>query len=69
MTDEPDDLDETIELSEEEIQEMVDEALDMLALTLPDDADDAWWAEVRATVEQRAAAMLVADEGENEAEG
>jgi hypothetical protein len=38
---------------------MVEEALDILALALPDDADDAYWAQVRATVEQRAADLMV----------
>lgn len=61
MTDETEDLDETIELSEEELHEMVEEALDILALTLPDEAGDDYWAEIRATVEKRAADMLVED--------
>jgi hypothetical protein len=59
MTDMNDDMPETIEISDEELEEMVEEALDILALALPDDADDAYWAQVRATVEQRAADLMV----------
>jgi hypothetical protein len=65
MTDMSDMTEETVEISDEELEEMVEEALDILALALPDDADDAYWAQVRATVEQRAADLMVEvpDEG------
>jgi hypothetical protein len=33
--------DEGVELSEEELQELVDEAIDIIALSLPEDADEA----------------------------
>lgn len=65
MTDLSDD-DEVIEVSEEDLAEMVEEARDILALALPEDADDAWWRELREDVERRAQAM--ADGGENEDE-
>jgi hypothetical protein len=65
MTDLSDD-DEVIEVSEEDLAEMVEEARDILALALPEDADDAWWRELREDVERRAQAM--ADGGEDEDE-
>lgn len=59
------DVDETVEISEEELNEMVEEAKDIIALALPEDAGDAYWAELRADIERRAADMLVEDDDED----
>ncbi len=45
------------EISEEEFEAMLDEAIDVIALALPDDAEDEYWANFRRIVEQRAKAM------------
>ena len=63
-----DDDDDTVEISEEELAEMVEEAIDIIALALPEDADDSYWAALRQKVERRAAEMLVEpDEDDDEA--
>ncbi|HEY9218914.1 MAG TPA: hypothetical protein VIO94_12745 [Phenylobacterium sp.] len=59
MTDTPED---TIELTIEQLEEMVDDAIDVLALALPEDAGDEYWRTLRDEVERRAAAMLEADD-------
>lgn len=48
----------TIELTTEQLEEMVDDALDVLALALPDEAGDEYWRALRAEVERRAQEML-----------
>lgn len=57
--------DEPIEISEEELEAMVAEAIDIIALALPDDADDAYWASFRQRVESRAREIMV-DAGDAE---
>jgi hypothetical protein len=49
---------ETIELTVEQLEEMVDDALDVIALALPDDAGDEYWRTLREEVERRAQQML-----------
>lgn len=66
MTQVPEDDDETIEISEEELEEMVEEAIDILALALPEGADDSYWAALRDKVERRSAEMLVESDDDEE---
>lgn len=55
----------TIELTTEQLEEMVDDALDVIALALPDDAGDEYWRALRAEVERRAQEMYAeGDDGE-----
>lgn len=54
-------IEETIELTVEQLEEMVDDALDVLALALPEDAGDEYWRELRQEVERRAEHMLEED--------
>lgn len=54
-------IEETIELTVEQLEEMVDDALDVLALALPEDAGDEYWRELRQEVERRAEQMLEED--------
>ncbi|MFC3078134.1 hypothetical protein ACFODL_08555 [Phenylobacterium terrae] len=58
---------ETIELTTEQLEEMVDDALDVIALALPDDAGDEYWRALREEVERRAKEML-ADVDDDEAQ-
>ena len=53
---------EPIEVSEEELEAMVAEAIDIIALALPDDADDEYWAAFRQRVERRAKEIVIDDE-------
>lgn len=57
---------ETIELTVEQLEEMVDDALDVLALALPEDAGDEYWRELRQEVERRAKLMLEEDDDDAE---
>lgn len=59
---------ETIELTVEQLEEMVDDALDVIALALPDDAGDDYWRALREEVERRAQQML-AEADDEEPEG
>lgn len=56
----------TIELTTEQLEEMVDDAIDVIALALPEDAGDEYWRALRAEVERRAQEML-ADVDDDEA--
>ena len=59
---------ETIELTVEQLEEMVDDALDVIALALPEDAGDEYWRALREEVERRAEQMLAeVDDEEPEA--
>jgi hypothetical protein len=60
--------DDSVELSEDELQELVDEAIDIIALSLPEDADDDYWRAFRETVERRAREMLIGDETDADAD-
>ena len=53
MTDASDD----IELTDEDLQQMLDEAIDIIAMTLPTEAGDEYWATFRQIVEARAQEM------------
>lgn len=64
MTDMNDD-DEAIEITEEQLEEMVEDAIDVLALALPDDAGDEYWRTLREEVERRSRDMIAAVEAED----
>jgi hypothetical protein len=51
---------ETIELTTEQLEEMLDDALDVIALALPDDAGDEYWRSLRDEVERRSQEMMAA---------
>jgi len=58
--------DATDELDPDELDEMFEAAIDVLALTLPEDAADEHWQRIRELVEQRAAEMAEdVDEGDD----
>ena len=59
MAENPDD---EIELSDEDLQEMLEEAIDVLAMTLPENAGDEYWRTLRQLVEQRAQELLEEDD-------
>lgn len=67
MTQTDDDTDDAVEISEEDLAEMVEEAIDIIALALPEDADDSYWAALRAKVERRAAEILVDPDEDDDA--
>jgi hypothetical protein len=46
------------ELTDEDLQEMLDEAIDVIAMTLPEDAGDEYWSTFRQLVESRAKEIL-----------
>jgi hypothetical protein len=50
--------DEWVELSDEELEEMLDDAIDVLAMSLPEGADDDYWRRLREVVESRSREML-----------
>ncbi|HEX2560260.1 hypothetical protein [Phenylobacterium sp.] len=58
----------TIELTTEQLEEMVDDAIDVLALALPEEAGDEYWRALRAEVERRAQEMLAEVDDEDAAE-
>ncbi|RAK56562.1 hypothetical protein [Phenylobacterium deserti] len=58
--------DEQTELTEEDLQEMLEEAIDIIAMTLPEDAGDEYWTQFRALVEDRAREILEEEVTEEE---
>ncbi|MDB5458946.1 MAG: hypothetical protein JWO72_687 [Caulobacteraceae bacterium] len=53
--------DEWVELSDEELEEMLEDAIDVLAMSLPEEADDDYWRRLREVVEARSREMLDRD--------
>lgn len=58
--------DEPIDLSDEDLEQMLEEAIDIIAMTMPEDASDEYWSTFRKLVEQRAAEMMAADDDEDD---
>jgi len=58
--------DEQIEITEEDLQEMLEEAIDIIAMTLPEDAGDEYWTQFRSLVEERAREILAEDAAEDD---
>jgi hypothetical protein len=59
--------DATEELDPDELDEMFEAAIDVLALTLPEDAADEHWRRIRELVEERAAEMAQDDDASDDA--
>lgn len=57
---------EQYELTEEDLQEMLEEAIDVIAMTMPQDAGDEYWSALRQLVESRARELLEAEDDDAE---
>ena len=63
------DADDQQEITQEELEEMLEEAIDVIAMTLPEEAGDEYWKALRELVEARAREFAEEDgEAEDEEE-